>query len=857
MQRVAVSRFGGAGSASSVSWRSDDPTIVAVAADGTLLGSAAGATLVWATQGGDSVPLSVTVNQAGRADLSAPGRDASATGTARTTAASVATVVKWLALDAGTARMSTGKTFQFVARAVDANGATVTPAPAFLWTSSNSKVVSVDATGLVRAAQLGQATITVRQLNDTLGAQTSMAVTVVDAVTGNTAALKVTPASATVAVGATMQIVTTPVTANGTPIAGRVVRYTSYNPSVASVSGTGLLRGTGNGTSLVVVACDGLTQAVTVTVGTAANGAPAPTGPTVATIKITPTTVALQVGNSQLLTALALAADGTVVPGATLTWASDAPSVASVAAVGADARVTASAAGTANVMVRSGLVSAQVPVTVTTIPPPPVLPPAGNGQVPLFVQRFDGQSGSVMVSNGVPLTKGLVTTANLSQVHVLVNGVEQRVFVRPLAGHFADGSLRAILVQFDYPIPSAAAIVGTLVVGGGPRTLPDLAPRPTQQLPAAAALPGDPNYLVATRWGGTLYPTKAAAPIAIATQFEADFARLEAADWKMCGPKFDCGRTAGYDRVYDLYQTWLRTGNTIYWYHATAVGADYLKNFVQPNPSIVPWWSQTEGVAVHYWATGDEMSRYQLRKIAEQLAWQTRNGQSYYIGGNYGDDRMRARALTSAIDAAMLEISTQPADAPSYYSTSGASHAYYAVYLTASTLSNDVTAILGSQRTNGQFGGRFYSANVWNPAVGGQSNYMVGLLMTSLIRYYEEVNPDPRIPVALKKCLDDLWANEWDAKTFAFQYHSLRGTDEGAMTPAKPNPQPGLNGFLALPFAWYARVSGDLTYQAKVDIIVTGLASPVSRNWWQNSGKAFDEAFYRLANTFAWRAGLN
>ncbi|AHG90022.1 hypothetical protein J421_2485 [Gemmatirosa kalamazoonensis] len=504
--------------------------------------------------------------------------------------------------------------------------------------------------------------------------------------------------------------------------------------------------------------------------------------------------------------------------------------------------------------------STPAPPDSTATPPQPspdstfVAP--GSGQVALMVQRFDGGSGVVTVSNGIPLTKGLANESNLGQFHVRVNGAEQAVYVRPLAGHFKDGSLRAVLVQFDYDVPASGAIPATLVIGGGPRTQPDLAARPTQQVPAAAALPTDPNYLAASRWGGVLYAARPPAPSVLAAQFDADYARLEAADWSKCGPRWGCNRTAGYDRAYILYQAWQRTANPTYWYHATAAAADYVKGYIVPSGAPTAWWAQSEGMAVHYWATGDEMSRYQLRKMAEMLAWMVRPGFSAYIGGTYGDDRFRAKAMMAALDAAMLEISTQPADAGNYYKSVGAANTYYASYLTPSTLGTWVTAVLGTQRTDGQFGGRYYSYGTWSPDSGGQSNYMVGMLLSALIRYYEEVTPDPRIPDAVKKCIDDMWTREWEPSQLAFEYHSLRGTDEGAKVAAHPNPEPGLNGFMAHPFAWYARVTGDGSYDAKVDQILAGLAQPVSRNWWASSPKAFDEAFSHLFNTLAYRAGL-
>ncbi|AHG92118.1 hypothetical protein J421_4651 (plasmid) [Gemmatirosa kalamazoonensis] len=475
--------------------------------------------------------------------------------------------------------------------------------------------------------------------------------------------------------------------------------------------------------------------------------------------------------------------------------------------------------------------------------------------VPLALQRFDGGAGRLTITNGIPLVRGLATAATLDSMHVVVAGVERAASFTALFGRHPDGSLRAVLVQFSDSLADGAPVDAQLVIG----TPYDTAalPRPgvavTSPVPAAAALPTDPRYLIASSWGGPL-SVAGSDTSAIVRQFESDYRRLEAAEWVRCGPKWDCGRTAGYDRAYIAYQAWLRTGDATLWYHATAMVDDYLTRYIAVNSGSPAWWTMTESMPLHYWATGSDRTRYQLRKTAEIQAWMTRKGMSGWMGGTYGDDRMRARALAAALDAARLEMLAQPADAARYYTIAGASLVYYGRYLTPDSLPAMVSNLLASQRKDGQFGGRYYSASTWSADSGGQSNYMVGMLLQALTRYYDEVSPDPRILAAVQRAVDDLWAREYDPLTRSFQYHSLRGTDEGATTPARPNPEPGLNAFLLAPATWLAATTGQPSNAQRtpsVRTLLEGLAAKTPRDWWLRGGKAFDEAFWHLFNTIA------
>jgi len=104
--------------------------------------------------------------------------------------------------------------------------------------------------------------------------------------------------------------------------------------------------------ALTVVGCGG---------GEATPTTLPPSPPTVAIISVSPTTLALVPGESQVLAAVARDAGGATIVGVAITWSSSAPSVATIAN---DGRVTALTPGSATVTATSGTVSGTTSLTV-------------------------------------------------------------------------------------------------------------------------------------------------------------------------------------------------------------------------------------------------------------------------------------------------------------------------------------------------------------------------------------------------------------------------------------------------------------------------------------------------------------
>jgi hypothetical protein len=169
------------------------------------------------------------------------------------------------------------------------------------------------------------------------------------------ASVQVAPASATVAVGGTVQLTATAFDASGEPLAGRTFTWVSDAPQVATVSATGLVTGVAAGPATISATSEGTVGRASVTVTTSTEP--------VASVEVTPPSATIPVGGTVQLTATAKDAAGQPLTGRTFTWVSNAPQVATVSAAGL---VTGAAAGPATITATSEGKSGSSSITVTT-----------------------------------------------------------------------------------------------------------------------------------------------------------------------------------------------------------------------------------------------------------------------------------------------------------------------------------------------------------------------------------------------------------------------------------------------------------------------------------------------------------
>jgi len=304
-----------------VFWSVRDPGIASVSLSGVVTGLAIGATQVAASAGGKSAIAAITVQ--------------------RVPVASV--VVRPTSAD-----VTTGNRVQFSATVYDSNQIALTDR-SITWSSSNEAVATVDSTGMATAVSPGVATITAT--SEVKSDAASLTVTLVPVAT-----VTVEPSTATVPSGSTTTLTARVTAQNGGVLTDRVVTWSSSDPSVATVSSTGVVSavvtGALVGTATITASIEGKSGSASVTVTV---------GP-IASVRVTPTSTSLAIGAKVDLTAAALDAAGNPISVVSFTWASSNPAIASV---DGDGQVNAKKEGTVTITAITAGTSGSATVNVT------------------------------------------------------------------------------------------------------------------------------------------------------------------------------------------------------------------------------------------------------------------------------------------------------------------------------------------------------------------------------------------------------------------------------------------------------------------------------------------------------------
>ena len=313
-----------------------------------------GAVVAWSSDDGSvaAVDGSGLVRSVGNGEAMVTAAAGSVSGTAEVT---VAQVVSAVTVSPATLEFSAlGDTLRLGAEAVDANGYPV-EGSVVAWSSRDASVATVDASGLVSSVGNGEAMV-VAAADPVSGTADVTVAQVVSAVNVSPATLEFS------ALGDTLRLGAEAVDANGYPVEGSVVAWSSRDASVATVDASGLVSSVGNGEAMVVAAADSVSGSAEVAVGQV-----------VSAVTVSPATLEFSaLGDTLRLRAEAVDANGYPVEGAVVMWASDDGSVAAVDGSGlvrsvgnGEAMVTALAdpvSGTADVTV------AQLASAVTVSP---------------------------------------------------------------------------------------------------------------------------------------------------------------------------------------------------------------------------------------------------------------------------------------------------------------------------------------------------------------------------------------------------------------------------------------------------------------------------------------------------------
>lgn len=188
--------------------------------------------------------------------------------------------------------------------------------------------------------------------------------------------ITVEPRLTTDRIGATKQLTAQAFGADGAPMAGETFVWTSAEPSVATVSASGMVTFVGKGSTAILAKARGITGFATIVSDAG-----------VATVSIAASSLVLPLGQSRQIAATPADAAG-VALFRPVTWTSSAPTVATVSATGL---VQSISPGTATITATSESKSASVIFIVS--------PPA-----PVNTVTLSPNSGGLPTTIGIPLT---------------------------------------------------------------------------------------------------------------------------------------------------------------------------------------------------------------------------------------------------------------------------------------------------------------------------------------------------------------------------------------------------------------------------------------------------------------------
>ncbi len=231
----------------------------------------------------------------------------------------------------------------------------------------------------------------------------------------------VSPASASVAVGATSGLQATVNDQNGNAMPGQTVTWSSNNTAAATVNSTGVVTGIAAGSATITATNSGVsgTSAITVTAGP-------PPPPVVTTVTVAPTSASVVAGATTTLVATVKDQNGNVMTGQTVTWSTDNATAATVNSSGV---VTGVAAGSATITATSSGKAGTSSVTVTAVSPVvttvTVAPTSASivaGATTTLQATVKDQNGNVMTGQTVIWSTGNPVAATVNSTGV-VTGV--------------------------------------------------------------------------------------------------------------------------------------------------------------------------------------------------------------------------------------------------------------------------------------------------------------------------------------------------------------------------------------------------------------------------------------------------
>jgi uncharacterized protein YjdB len=302
-------------------WSSSDSTIATVNSSGMASGVAVGVVTIKAQTNGIQATTTLTVTNAG-------------------------TNLTSITVSPGGTTIPVNTSQQFSATGNYSDGSSRDLTSLVSWNSSTTSVATIDVNGVATGVASGPTTISA-----TLGSITGSTTLTVSAPT--ISSIVVTPVGVTLGIGVTQPYTATAIYSNGSSQdLSSGVTWTSSQPSVASISNSGLATTISPGQTTITATIGAFSDSSTLTV-VAAN---------LVSIAVTPSPASIAKGTNQQFTAVGLFDDGSTQVLTSATWSSSATNIAIVNSSGL---ATGTGVGTATISAKSGSVTGSATLTVT------------------------------------------------------------------------------------------------------------------------------------------------------------------------------------------------------------------------------------------------------------------------------------------------------------------------------------------------------------------------------------------------------------------------------------------------------------------------------------------------------------
>jgi uncharacterized protein YjdB len=403
-----------------VSWSSQSPTVASVNSSGVVTAVSSGSATITATIEGKSASAAIFVAMAPPNPVSA------------------------VAVTLSKTTLNVGEQSQGSVVLTDAGGKVLT-GRVVTWFSLDSTVAKVSSNGLVTAMGPGTVAIIARSEN----VSGSASVNVNQPTLAKVARVRVDAPTQDLKVGQQVQTTVTLFDSAGNILTGRTITYTTQDPSIVTISSTGVVKGAGIGFSRMVATSGGVS-------GTEGFSVAAASTNPVATISVSPSSNTLSVGQTKQLSASAADAQGVAVA-TTYTWTTSNPAVATVS----NGLITAVGAGSATITAASSGITGSSSVTVTA-------PPPSNGVVSSVVVNL---SPSAITVGGT--SQATAIAKDINGVMISGKSATWSLGVTGLATITANGVVSGLLAG---TVPVRATIDG--VTGTANLTIGSLLPPP-------------------------------------------------------------------------------------------------------------------------------------------------------------------------------------------------------------------------------------------------------------------------------------------------------------------------------------------------------------------------------------------